>query len=77
MKKGVNIAAENKDKMTALHKAAKRASKAVVRLILEKEANVSVANRYGRTVLHVVARNKYEAVMQLLIERGGRSLRRG
>lgn len=54
--------------MGAIHHAAERGSKAIVQILLNKNANVDSTNPVGQTALHCASRNGFDTVVELLLE---------
>jgi hypothetical protein len=68
LKSEADVAAEDSDGWTALHKAAGNGHETVVQLLLEEGADVAAKDQIGRRALH-------RAAVRLLLEKGGTSPR--
>jgi ankyrin repeat protein len=65
-----NVDKRDGDGKTALIWAASNGQKAVVQLLLDKEADIEAKDTYGRTALFGAASRGHEAVVQLLLDQG-------
>ncbi|KAJ4230755.1 hypothetical protein NW757_013953 [Fusarium falciforme] len=66
LKKGADIMAADKDKVTPLHLASWKGYVEVVKALLEKGVDFTVASKDGSTPLHLASRNGHFAVVQAL-----------
>jgi ankyrin repeat protein len=70
LKSEADVAAEDSDGWTALHKAAGNGHETVVQLLLEEGADVAAKDQIGRRALHRAAENGHEVMVRLLHEKG-------
>jgi ankyrin repeat protein len=69
---GVEVDAESKKGHTALHRAAARGKKEIVRLLLEAGADAGLKDKWGRTAMDAAAAEKQAEVIELLAAQGER-----
>lgn len=67
LERGVDVEAKDREARTALHIAASKAYKDILRLLLDNGANIEAKDRFGQTVLHAAARVD---AAELLLDKG-------
>lgn len=69
----VSLAAQNEQKVTALHAAVARRDAEIVKMLLERGADANARQERGFAPLHDAAANGNEALVRLLLEHGARA----